>query len=102
MECCSTAASAISRKAFLEQKLKNFRVFLEPLCITDAQKARLAEYNDVNSVMPFLLQALALRTAGTLTTAINSFVAEFTPPDAKAFRTKVERYVNMFCDVLTS
>lgn len=102
MECCSTAATTISRKSFLEQKLKNFRAFLEPLCTTDAQKARLAEYNDVDSVMPFLLQALTLKTAGTLTIAINSFAAEFTPPDAEAFRTKVERYINMFCDVLTS
>ena len=104
MECCSTAPhpATVSRKAFLEQKLKNFRAFLEPLCVTDAQKARLAEYSDIESVMPFLLQALALRTAGTLPAAISSFTAEFTAPDQPAFHAKVERYISMFCDVLTS
>ena len=100
MDCCTPAT--VSRKDFLEQKLKNFRAFLEPLCVTEAQKARLAEYNDVEAVMPFLLQALALRTAGTLPAAVNTFTAEFTAPDQAAFHSKVERYINMFCDVLTS
>ena len=104
MECCSTAATAkpVSRKAFLEQKLKNFQAYLEPLCTTEKQKARLAEYNDVDYVMPFLLQAVALKTAGTLPEAVRAFTAEFSPPDPEAFHAKVERYINMFCEVLTS
>jgi len=94
--CCST----LSRAQFLEQKLKNFRAFVSPLCLTDDQKARLTEYDSVESVMPFLLQLVALKRSGTLAATLDSF-AEDLKGDA-AWRAKLGRYADMFCDVLTS
>jgi hypothetical protein len=56
--------------------------------------------------MPFILQGVALRSAGA-SLPVEAFVSEFSldgrsDADKNAFRTKVERYLTMFCDVLTS
>jgi hypothetical protein len=96
MSCCQP-----SRKAFLEEKLKNFRTFLEPHCGTEELKGRLKEFSEVDSVMPFMLQAVALKAAGQLDGAVAQFCDNFPNGDV-AFRTKVGRYFHMFADVLTS
>ena len=100
MSCCEPQ----SRKDFLSNKLANFRTYLAPYCTTEELKQRLAEYNDMDSVMPFLLQAIALKQVGQLDTSVQSFCDAFPVPteDAEAFRTKVGRYMKMFVDVLTS
>jgi hypothetical protein len=103
MECCSSAQKPPSRAEFLAQKLKNFQAYLEPLCSSDAQKAKVKEYATVDAAMPFLLQALALRSAGGLDSAIETFTAEeWKVDDVAAFKAKVGRYINMFCDVLST
>jgi hypothetical protein len=99
MECCSGAPT---RAQFLAAKLKNFQAYLEPLCSNDEQRARVKEYATVDAAMPFLLQALALRSAGGLDGAIETFTAEWKVDDVAAFKVKVGRYINMFCDVLST
>lgn len=103
MDCCSGVKT---RAEFLSQKLENFKAFLEPFCVTEAQRARLAEYANLDTAMPFILQGVALRSAGA-SLPVEAFVSEFSldgrsDADKNAFRTKVERYLTMFCDVLTS
>ena len=94
--CCS----ALSRAQFLEQKLKNFRDFVSPLCVTEEQKGRLTEYDSLDRVMPFLLQLVALRKSGALASTLDSFAEDLKGDDA--WRVKLGRYADMFCDVLTS
>jgi len=84
--------------------LANFRAYLAPYCTTEELKQRLTEYTGVDSVMPFLLQAIALKQVGQLDSSIQSFCDAFPVPaeEVEAFRVKVGRYMNMFVDVLTS
>ena len=100
--CC--AVPQLSRAEFLQQKLTNFKAFVEPYCSEDKQKARLQEFSSLDAVMPFLLQALALKKAGALEPALEKFTQEFAPfkdtNAEQAFKSKVLRYVDMFCDVL--
>ncbi len=93
----------MSRAVFLEEKLKNFRAYVAPHCDTKEKQQRLADFASVDAVMPYLLQAVALRQAGTLEQAVEGFTAEFVNvPEPEAFKSKVRRYIDMFCDVLTS
>jgi len=88
----------------MQQKLQNFHAYLAPFCTTEEQKARLDKYRDMDAVLPFLLQAIALKKAGTLTAMLDSYIAEFDIAEAEreAVRAKVGRYIDMFCDVLIS
>jgi hypothetical protein len=104
MECCSGVTT--SRAEFLTLKLSNFKAYLEPFCATEDQKATLHEYATLEAAMPFILQAVALRSAGA-PLPVEAFVSKFSledksQADRAAFANKVERYINMFCDVLTS
>ena len=100
MSCCEP----MNRKAFLESKLSNFRAFIEPHCSTDELKARLNEFKDLDSVMPYLLQCIALYNLGQLDTAVDGFIAAFpaASQENQAFTTKLRRYLAMFVDVLTT
>lgn len=103
MECCSGVRTT-SRAEFLTQKLNNFKAYLEPFCVTESLKSKLLQYATLEAAMPFMLQAVALRSAGA-PLPVEAFVSEFSLGEGKdkaAFATKVERYFNMFCDVLTS
>jgi hypothetical protein len=101
---------------FLEEKLSNFRKFLEPLCLTDEHKAYLRTFNDLDrstdehkaylekfadldSTMPYLLQCVALQKAGKLDAAVDQLCAAL--PASPAVVDKVKRYLTMFVDVLT-
>ena len=97
MTCCSQ----LTRKEFLETKLRNFKAYVEPFCTSETTRARLNSFQDLDTVMPYLLQAVALSKAGQKDTAVNSFVAEF-PGATPEFRDKISRYLSMFVDVLTS
>ena len=99
MSCCQS----VNRKEFLTQKLTNFRAFLEPHCVTDELKTRFNEFKDLDSVMPYLLQCVAMSRLGTLDTAVESFLATF-PAESidEPFKVKLRRYICMFVDVLTS
>jgi len=97
MSCCET----LSRRDFLEAKLSNFKAYLEPFCTTEELKSKLTEYSSLDTVMPFLTQAIALKHVGQLETSVQTFCDAFPGAD-EAFRTKVGRYMNMFVDVLTS
>ena len=110
MECCSGVSASTapkhstSRAEFLTLKLSNFKAYLEPFCTTESLRAKLEQYASLEAAMPFMLQAVALRAAGA-PLPVEPFVAEFSILEQKerqAFATKVERYFNMFCDVLTS
>jgi hypothetical protein len=94
MSCCET----VSRKDFMEQKLKNFRAFLEPHCTTEELKAYLAKFSDLDSVMPYLLQCVVLHKAGQLEATVDQFCTSLPGNEVTA---KVKRYLNMFVDVLT-
>jgi len=94
MSCCQPT----TRRAFLEEKLSNFRKFLEPHCSTDQHKAYLEKFADLDSTMPYLLQCVALQKAGKLEAAVDLFGAEL-PAEATE---KVKRYLAMFVYVLTS
>ena len=101
--CC--AESQPSRAEFLHQKLQNFRAFIEPFCTQEKNKTRLQEFSSLDAIMPFLLQALALKKAGVLEPALERFTQEFAPfteGQEEAFRAKINRYVTMFCDVLAT
>ena len=102
MSCCEPA----NAKTFLEAKLKNFRAFLEPHCSTAELKAKLAEYKDLDTVMPYLSQLVALAKVGhdaAINTAVESFLAQLPAlRDDEAFVSKLRRYMEMFVDVLTS
>lgn len=100
MNCCEN----ITRKEFLVQKLTNFRMFLEPHCSTDELKEQLNQFQDIDTVMPYLLQCVALSRVGQLDAAFENFVSSF-PAETQAdeaFRAKLKRYLAMFVDVLTS
>ncbi len=105
MSCCESA-TALSRKDFLESKLKNFRAFIEPHCTTDELKTKLAEFQDLDTVMPYLGQLLALVKVGgqeAIEPAVASFLSSFpaaSQSDEK-FTAKVRRYIEMFVEVLT-
>ena len=100
--CCADPQP--SRAQFLQQKLNNFRAFVEPFCTDDKHRTRMQEFSSLDAVMPFLLQALALKKAGALEPALEKLTQEFAPfKDTEAevaFKSKVHRYVAMFCDVL--
>jgi cytochrome P450 len=91
-------------QGFLEQKLRNFRAFIEPHCATEQQKAKLKQYDSLDAVMPFLLQAVAAEKLGQTDALVAKFCdgfqvdAETLPP----FRAKVRRYLDMFREVLTT
>ena len=99
MSCCQP-----TRKEFLETKLTNFRAFLEEHCFTDEERGIVASFSTVDSVMPYFLQAAALRAADAakLEQSIASLESRFSKATDEAFKVKLRRYINMFCDVITS
>jgi len=97
MSCCQQ-----SRKDFLTAKLGNFKAFLEAHCGTEEEKAVLDSFASVDAVMPYLIQAVALQRAGKLGEAVKALGNHFTKDADAAFHAKVERYITMFCEVLTS
>lgn len=96
MKCCEPT----DRKTFLEEKLKNFRNYLEPHCLTDEHKAYLSKFTDLDTVMPYLLQCILLHKAGQLDSTVDTFCEKL--PGKAEVSAKVKRYLNMFVDVLTS
>ena len=99
MSCCQPT----ERKAFLEEKLKNFRAYLEPHCTSDEHKAYLTKFKDIDSVMPYLLQCVVLSKAGQLDATVEEFCHTLpASAESSAVVAKVKRYMNMFVDVLTS
>ncbi len=101
MSCCQPKTGGPSKAEFLSGKLRNFRAFLEPYCGTDVElKTRLQTYNDLDAVMPFLLQAVAAVKAGQREAVLSAFCDPFGPAADSAFRVKVQRYLDMFVEVL--
>lgn len=103
MSCCEVAVPQTTQ-VFLEQKLRNFRAFVEPHCVTEQQKASLKQYDSLDAVMPFLIKAVAAEKLGQTETVVAKFCEGF-QLDATAlppFRAKVLRYVTMFREVLTT
>ena len=97
MSCCVKP----TREQFLTEKLANFKRYLEPHCTTEEHKTALAKYNTLDSAMPYLLQAVAVSSTGSLTSLVDAFCAKF-PSPPEGFREKVSRYILMFVEVLTS
>jgi len=66
-------------------------------------KEYLVKFQDLDSVMPYLVQCVLLHKTGQLDTAVEKF-CEALPatPERDAVVVKVKRYLNMFVDVLTS
>ena len=102
MSCC--APTPLTATAFLEQKLKNFRAFVEPHCTSPDMKAALTQYDSVDAVMPFLLKVLAAEKLGQSELLLDKFCEGFSVEEAGrvAFRAKVKRYLDMFREVLST
>ena len=100
MSCC-TEPTAITKADFITAKLKNFRAFVEPYCASAEQRAALTTYDSVDAVMPFLLHAVAAQRMGQTEALLSKFCASFPSAD-DAFKAKISRYLNMFCEVLTT
>ena len=98
MSCCTEPKT---RAEFLTAKLKNFRAFVEPYCATAEQKEALQSYNSLDTVMPYLLQAVVAQRLGLAADVLDQFCAKF-PASDEAFRLKVGRYLAMFCEVLST
>jgi hypothetical protein len=99
MSCCSTT----TKEEFLQQKLKNFKAYLEPFHLTDEQRSQLNAMTTVNDALPFLLQVKALRATGGLNNMVDTYchtVRGLSPEDLNGLRAKVLRYMEMFCDLL--
>ncbi len=101
MSCCSEPTNQKTKAMFLEEKLKNFKVFLEPYCSTAEAKSAIKTYDSLEAVMPFLLQAVAASRMSQTEALVTRFCEAFPTAD-DAFRVKVGRYFAMFCDVLTT
>ena len=104
MSCCAPTDPQTTT-AFLEQKLKNFRAFVEPHCSTDEMKAMLSQYDSMVSVMPFLIKAITAEKLGQTELLLDKFCEGFTtikPEELPAFRAKVKRYLEMFREVITT
>jgi hypothetical protein len=101
MSCCEKTEST---QVFLEQKLKNFRAFVEPHCSTELQKDMLAQYDSLEAVMPLLIKAIAAKNIGQSDALLDQFCAGFSleRQELQAFRAKAKRYLDMFVDVLTT
>ena len=96
MSCCQP-----SRTEFLTTKLTNFRQFLVASCaMSEEEIKQLDNFNSVDSAMPYLLNAVLLRSSGKLDDAIDALCKG---KDLKpGVRETLGRYMTMFCDVLTS
>lgn len=102
MSCCSEPSTNPKTKAmFLEEKLKNFKAFIEPYASSDETKSAIKAYDSLEAVMPFLLQAVAASRMSQTEALVSRFCEAFPTAD-DAFRVKVGRYFAMFCDVLTT
>lgn len=97
MSCCQP-----TRAEFLATKLTNFRLFLESACETEDEKAKLIMFSSTDSAMPYLLHALSLRQSGTLDASIETMCKNLMKKEVPGFREKLGRYINMFCDVISS
>jgi hypothetical protein len=91
-----------TKEQFLTAKLKNFRSFVEPYCQTPELQAHLRQFQSLEDVMPYLLQVAALVRAGQRQLVLDQFCSPFGDAADEPFRARVERYIQMFADVLTS
>ena len=97
-DCCQTPPT---KEAFLKEKLKNFRNFLEPHCGTPELKEKLAAYNSLEAVLPWIYQAVAIVRAGQTEAAVAKFCEAFgAAGQTDEFRTRIRRTLQMFADVL--
>ena len=68
--------------------------------MSEDERKQLGFLNSVDSAMPYLLNAVLLRSLGKLDDAIDSLcMGKDLKPGVKE---KIQRYMTMFCDVLTS
>lgn len=87
----------------MTQKLRNFRAYLEPHCVTPDLKKNLETYNSLTAVMPWLYQAVAIVRAGQIEAAVNKFCDAFGDAGkTDEFRTRIRRTLQMFADVMLS
>lgn len=100
--CCDDKQT---KREFLEEKLKNFKAFLEPYCSKDEHKKQLSSFQSLEEALPFMNQAAMVRATSEaqLDIQLDAYCSALLgAKDDKAFRVKVGRYVNMFCDLITS
>ena len=99
MSCCE---KTVTRQTFLEEKLRNFKAFLTTHSSSEELKTALDKFDTLDSIMPFLLQAVAAHSLGKSDALLDKFCEPFAL-DADAlppFRAKVQRYLDMFREVL--
>lgn len=103
--CCESKNEAPTvprtKMDFLEEKLKNFRTFLGTHATTPELQKELTQFATVEEVLPFLAQLIPLYKAGQMDLIIKGFSDKFGTTD-EAFKTKVGRYIECFCETMTS
>jgi hypothetical protein len=94
MACCS------DKVAFAVSKAHNLKALLAPLCVTEEAKAYLNTY-DPSHVQELTVTYLApLYKTNTLFVARNALKEHLSTPDDSALLTKIDRYLQCFCECL--
>ena len=88
-----------SKRAFLEEKLRNFHVYLQGFAETPEMKAELNQYSNVDEIMPYLVQLIPVYKLGKMDMIVKGFSDKFNTQD-EGFKTKIARYVECFCETL--
>ena len=99
--CCEVATD---REAFLQQKLKNFKAYVEPFCSPEGKAQLHLLSGSLDDLMPFVLKAKACALSlgqEALDKQIDALCETMTKGTVTpAFREKVGRYVAMFCELM--
>jgi len=106
--CCANtpapAASAVvpvSKMDFIEEKLRNFQKFLSGFATTPEMVAELNQFNKVEEIVPYLAQLIPVYKMGKMDVIVKGFCDKFNTTD-EAFKGKVARYEECFCEVLVA
>jgi hypothetical protein len=105
--CCeknAPAASAVvpvSKMEFIEDKLRNFQKYLSGFATTPEMVAELNQYSKVEEIVPYLAQLIPVYKMGKMDIIVKGFCDKFNTTD-EAFKGKVARYVECFCEVLVA
>jgi len=100
--CCEIAPTVPKTKAhFISEKLKNFQTFLLGYATTPELKAEVGQFERVEQVLPYLATLVPIYKAGKMDLIVKGFCDKFETSD-EAFKTKVARYVECFCETLVA
>ena len=99
--CCETPVVNIpkTKTAFIEEKLRNFQMYLSDFAKTPEVKKELTQFDNVEQVLPYLATLIPIYKAGKMDAIVKGFCDKFETTD-EAFKVKCSRYVECFCETL--